>query len=238
MRSVGTAGLLVAGLVSWLPAAARAHGLAGDDTTFLNDVRPLILPAEKATFEKLGDEADRLEFQKIFWARRSPDPATSRNEFQEQYEKDRAIADRRYSVPGTAGSATDCGRLFVLFGKPDEVERDTSPTMVVRDDEMVSRLSGPLNDVSGVVRRAQTWVYKDRPDRRIPNGRAAITFDEECRGAGDLVHQLDRIAAAKVVHPEITYEVGNDGHLVTLARQLSGEARPRVAPPPPRRWDP
>jgi hypothetical protein len=106
---------------------------------------------------------------------------------------------------------------------------------VVRDDEIVSRLSGPSYSLSGAVRRAETWVYKDRPDRRIPNGRAAITFDEECRGAGDLAHQLDRIAATKIVHPDITHEVGADGHLVTLAEQLSGEMRTRGALKPPQR---
>jgi GWxTD domain-containing protein len=182
MRSVGPAGPVVAGLFLLLPAAARAQGLDNDDTSFLNDVRPLILPEEKATFEKLGDKADRLEFRKIFWARRDRDLATPENEFRLQYVKDREIADRRYSVPGTVGSVTDCGRLFILLGKPDEIERDTSPTLVVRDNEIVSRLSGPSYSLSGTVRRAETWVYKDRPDRRLPNGRAAITFDEECRG--------------------------------------------------------
>jgi hypothetical protein len=51
---------------------------------------------------------------------------------------------------------------------------------------------------------------------------------------GDLAHQLDGIAATKVVHPDITYKVGKDGHLVTLAEQLEGEMRTRRAPKPPR----
>ena len=227
MRSVGPAGPVVAGLLLLLPVTGRAEGLDNDDMAFVNDVRPLILPEERATFEKLQDEGDRLEFQKIFWARRNPNLGAPENRFRRQYEKDRAIADRRYSVPGTAGSGTDCGRLFVLFGKPDEVERDTRPTEVLRDDEILRQPS------IVVVRRAETWVYKDRPDRRIQNGRAAITFDEECRGAGDLVHQLDRIATAKVVHPEITYEVGKDGHLVALAAQLREETAGRGVPKPP-----
>jgi hypothetical protein len=103
MRSVGPAGPVVAGLFLLLPAAARAQGLDNDDTSFLNDVRSLILPEEKAAFEKLEDKADRLEFQRIFWARRDPDLGAPQNEFQTQYERDRAIADRRYSVPGYGG---------------------------------------------------------------------------------------------------------------------------------------
>ena len=111
MLSAGSGGPVVAGLLLLLPAGARAQGLDPDATSFLNDVRPLILPEEKATFEKLGDKADRIEFQKIFWARRNTDLATPGNEFQREYEKDRAIADQRYSVPGTAGSA---GHLVTL----------------------------------------------------------------------------------------------------------------------------
>ena len=235
MRRLEEVGAVVAGLFLLWPVAARAQGLDDDDKTFLNDVRPLILPEEKAAFEKLEDRADRLEFQKIFWARRDRDLATPENEFQRQYEKDRAVADRGYSVPGKVGSATDCGRLFVLFGKPDEIERDMSPTLVVRDDEIVSRLSGPSYSLSGAVRRAETWVYKDRPDRRIQNGRAAIAFEEECRGGGDLGHQLDRMAAAKIVHPNITYQTDEDGHLVTLADQLRGETPTRGVPKRPQR---
>jgi len=235
MRSAGPAGPVVACLLLSVPVTGRAQELDNDDKTFLNDVRPLILPEEKAAFEKLEDKADRLEFQRIFWARHDPDLATPENAFRQQYERDRAMADRRYSVPGAAGSATDCGRLFILFGKPDEIERDMSPTLVVRDDEIVSRLSGPSYSLSGAVRRPETWVYKDRPERPIRNGRAAIAFDEECRGGGDLGHQLDRMAAAKVVHPSVTYRTGQDGHLVTLADQLRDGMPPSGVPTRPQR---
>ena len=102
---------------------ARAQKLDKDDKKWLDDVRPLIVPDEEKTYKGLKDKADRLEFQKIFWARRDPDLATPENEFQAQYVKAYAEADQ-YQVPGKLGVETDCGRIFILLGKPDEVQKD------------------------------------------------------------------------------------------------------------------
>jgi len=211
MRSVRSAVLVIPGFLLLLPAAARAQKLDNDDKKFLSDVRPLILPEEEATFKKLKDKADRLEFQKIFWTRRDPDLATPENEFQQQYVKDRATADQKYRVSGTPGSLTDCGRTFILLGKPDEVQQQDSPAIEVG------------------VRPPETWTYKDRGERKFTGGKAAIAFDSECRAAsGSFSQQLDRLAAAKIVHPNIDYKIGKDGHLVKVADQLPKDTLARA----------
>ena len=224
MRSLRPTVLLVGGLYLLLPAAARGQKVDGDDKRFLRDVRPIILPDEKAVFEKLEDKADRRVFQEIFWARRDPDLTTPENEFRQQYVKDRKTADRRYSVPGTPGSATDCGRLFILFGKPDLLYRD-EPTIRVVVGDRIGDMS--IGQPSVMVRPQEVWIYKDRPDRRMPIARVEIRFDEECRGRGDFAQQLDRMAAMKIVHPNIDYKVGEDGHLVKPADQLAGDTPSR-----------
>ncbi len=212
MRTVRSAVLVLSGLLLLVPASARAQKLDNDDKKFLNDVRPLILPEEEATFKRLKDKADRLEFQKIFWARRDPDLATPENEFQQQYLKDRATADQNYRVSGTPGSTTDCGRTYILLGKPDEVQqRDAEGTME-----------------SGL-RRPELWTYKDRADRKFTGGKAVVAFDSECRAAsGTFAQQLDRLAAAKIVHPNIDYKVGKEGHLVKVADQLPKDTLARA----------
>jgi hypothetical protein len=64
----------------------------------------------------------------------------------------------------------------------------------------------------------------------MATARQKITFDRECRAGGSFAQQLDRMAAMKVVHPNIDYKVGQDGHLVEPADQLAGDA-PRHGSP-------
>ena len=83
MRSLRPFGLVIGWLCLLLPSAGRGQRADADDNQFLEDVRPLILPDERAVFEKLKNKLDRLLFQEIFWARRDPNLATPENEFQQ-----------------------------------------------------------------------------------------------------------------------------------------------------------
>src|SRR5215210_7837224 len=96
------------------PAAAQAQKLDKEEKKWLDEVRPIMLPDEEKTFRALKDKADRAEFQKIFWARRDPDLDTPDNEFQTTYNTTRASVDQEFKVGGQVGSATDCGRVYLL----------------------------------------------------------------------------------------------------------------------------
>ena len=217
MRDLRSSVLALAGFLLLPSAAARAQKLDSDDLKFLREVRPLILRDEEAVYKKLGDRGDRLEFQKIFWARRDPDLGTPENEFRKRYLVDRAKADETYRVAGTPGASTDCGRVFILLGKPDdEQRRGSSPHSTPGDFDRPAGRQGLVAISDEVL----YWIYKDRPGLHFPGGQAIIAFDHECRAGSDLAPQLDRIAAAKVVHPNIGYRIGQDGHLVRLADQL------------------
>jgi GWxTD domain-containing protein len=224
--------LLIGGLFLLLPAAGRGQKLDDDDKTFLDDVRPLILPYERALFGKLEDKADRLVFQEIFWARRDPDLATPENELRQQYERDRATADRKYHVPGVAsGSETDCGRFFILFGKPDQIEPGPLPSpwgawwlnnvnpSRAPSSSNPGRVIWPL----GSYDTGSVWIYKDQPGRALGVARLEIPFNSQCF-SGDRLRAvlLERMAARKIVHPNIDYRVGKDGHLMRPADQLAG----------------
>lgn len=195
---------LYAGLALALLAApsVRADKLDNDSKKWLDSVRPIILPEEEKIFRGLKDKSERQEFQKIFWARRDPDLETPGNEFQVQYEKARPEVDAKFKVGGTPGSLTDCGRVYVLLGAPDDVkkaERGEKPG-----------------------RTPESWTFKDRPGLTFKGGQIQIDFDESCalpQGAR-LGEQLNRVAEGKLVSPNINYRQGSDGKLTKLADQL------------------
>ena len=198
------------GLLLVSPGIASAQKLDKDDKTFLDGVKPILLADEEKLYKGLKDKADRLEFQKIFWARRDPDLATPANEYQAQYETARAEADRLYRVAAVPGSLTDCGRVYILLGPPDAVDREggTGSTQSQRVPE--------------------TWTYRDKANRTFAGGKAQIAFDEECRGAVSLAQQMERVAAALVVQPNLEYKKDKDGHLVKLADLLPKDSPARA----------
>jgi GWxTD domain-containing protein len=210
MRTDRSHAVVVLLALSCLPgSAAWAQKLDNDDKKFLSDVRPILLRDEESTYKKLKEKADRQEFQKVFWARRDPDLATPQNEFQERYEKDRAAADRDYRAGAVAGSQTDCGRVFILLGKPDAVQTEGGT-------------------IAAGARVPETWTYKDRPGHTFQGGKAEISFGEECQAPSGLQMQLERIAAALVLHPNIDYRVGPDGRLKKLVDLLPRDTAARA----------
>jgi GWxTD domain-containing protein len=200
--------VILLGLALVQPGLAAAQKLDKDDRKWLDEVRPILLPDEEKTFKGLKEKADRLEFQKIFWARRDADLATPENEFQAQYVEARAEADRKFRASGQLGANTDCGRTWILLGKPDEVQEETAGTI-------------------GAV-APQTWTYRDRPGQTFQGGKAEISFDVDCRAPGGFSSQLDRVAGAKVLHPNIDYRTGKDGRLVKLADLLPRDTAARA----------
>lgn len=176
-------------------------GLDKEAKAWLEGVAPLLLPDEEKTYKDLKDKADRDEFQKIFWARRNPKgPAASDNTYKADYEKAKAEADKRYRVRGKAGSETDCGRVYILFGEPAEIKKEK------RDEEAEPGMRSP-----------ETWTYKGP---RFKGGQLPLSFDGECSGGETFARQLVAVAQEKVVSPNIGYKVGSDGHLTKLVDLL------------------
>jgi GWxTD domain-containing protein len=195
---------LLAGLVVLGPGLVRAADkLDKDSKKWLDGVRAIILPEEERTFRDLSDKSDRDEFRKIFWARRDPNIETPVNEYQAEFDKVRAEADNRFRVPGRNGSETDCGRVYILLGPPDQARQGDATR-----DTMATRLP-------------ETWAYRDKPGMKFTGGQVQLNFDENCDlpQGGRLGEQLNRIAEAKVANPNLQYRV-QGGHLVKLADQL------------------
>jgi GWxTD domain-containing protein len=90
-----------------------------------DDVSIIIRPEEKAAFEKLKTDEERERFIGIFWDLRDPDPDTEENEYREEHYERLAYANEHFGS-GKPGRLTDRGRIYIKFGKPDEIEAHPS----------------------------------------------------------------------------------------------------------------
>ena len=89
------------------------------------DVAYVISDEEKAAFKALKTDEEREQFIEQFWLRRDPTPDTIENEFKEEHYSRIAYANERFAS-GKPGWKTDRGRIYVLYGKPDEIESHPS----------------------------------------------------------------------------------------------------------------
>src|SRR5271165_4325387 len=90
--------------------------------TWLNeDVVYIISPEERSAFLKLETNEEREQFIEQFWLRRSSNPDLPDNDFKEEHYRRIAYANEHFAS-GTPGWRTDRGRIYIIWGKPDEIE--------------------------------------------------------------------------------------------------------------------
>ena len=90
-----------------------------------NDVAYIIRPEERDAYKRLQTDEEREQFIEGFWRRRDPDPDTDENEYKDQYFERIAYANEHFAS-GIPGWKTDRGRIYITFGKADEVESHPS----------------------------------------------------------------------------------------------------------------
>ena len=89
------------------------------------DVRYIITSEEEQAFKLLGTDAERDEFIEQFWLRRDPTPDTEENEFREEHYRRIQYANERFAA-GVPGWRTDRGRIYIVWGPPDEIDSHPS----------------------------------------------------------------------------------------------------------------
>jgi GWxTD domain-containing protein len=89
------------------------------------DVRWIITDEERKTFQALKTDDEREQFIEQFWLRRDPDPDTDVNEYREEYYQRIAYANEHFTS-GIPGWKTDRGRIYIMFGKADQIESHPS----------------------------------------------------------------------------------------------------------------
>src|SRR6266404_6482465 len=89
------------------------------------DVAYVITNEERAAFKALKTDEEREQFIEQFWLRRDPTPDTVDNEFKEEHYARIAYANEHFAA-GIPGWKTDRGRMYIMYGKPDEIDSHPS----------------------------------------------------------------------------------------------------------------
>ena len=86
-----------------------------------DEVPEVITEAERLAFFRLSTNAEREQFIEIFWQKRNPEPDSPNNTAREEHYRRLAYADEHFAS-GVAGRKTDRGRIYIIWGPPDEIE--------------------------------------------------------------------------------------------------------------------
>jgi GWxTD domain-containing protein len=89
------------------------------------DVVWIITDEERAAFKQLSNDEERDNFIEAFWQRRDPTPDTEENEYKEEHYQRIAYSNEHFAA-GVPGWKTDRGRIYIIYGKPDEIDAHPS----------------------------------------------------------------------------------------------------------------
>jgi GWxTD domain-containing protein len=81
----------------------------------------IITPEERTAFLQLSNNEEREQYIEAFWQRRNPNPDIADNSFKEEHYRRIAYANERFAS-GIPGWKTDRGRIYIMWGPPDETE--------------------------------------------------------------------------------------------------------------------
>ncbi|HYA78838.1 MAG TPA: GWxTD domain-containing protein, partial [Candidatus Bathyarchaeia archaeon] len=104
--------------------------------TWLNeDVVYIITPEERTAFLQLETNEERESFIEQFWLRRSTNPDLPDNDFKEEHYRRIAYANEHFAS-GIPGWKTDRGRIYIIWGPPDEIQSHPTGGTWDRPEEM------------------------------------------------------------------------------------------------------
>ncbi|MFZ1010272.1 MAG: GWxTD domain-containing protein [Candidatus Sulfotelmatobacter sp.] len=143
------------------------------------DVVWIITDEERAAFKQLSNDEERDNFIEAFWQRRDPTPDTEENEYKEEHYRRIAYANEHYAA-GIPGWKTDRGRIYIMYGAPDENESHPSGGTYER----------PINEGGG---ETSTFPFEDWRYRYIEGigQEVIIEFVDTCM-CGDYHMTIDR----------------------------------------------
>lgn len=117
----------------------------------------IITPEERAAFKKLTTDDEREQFIEAFWERRNPNPGDPENEYNEEFYRRVAYANEHFAS-GIPGWRTDRGRIYIMYGPPDEQENhDSGGSYVANPNELP--YSGPDASTEMTTYPFEDWYY-------------------------------------------------------------------------------
>ncbi len=131
---------------------------------------------EQKQYRSLTDVKGKQKFLFEFWRRRDPDPSTPANEYKEEYFHRVEYTEKNLGGGVREGWRTDRGRVYIVYGPADEVERFPS---------------------AGESLPYEIWHYNN-----IQGGVIFVFVDRTGLGSYELVHSTHR----DELHDESWYE--------------------------------
>lgn len=178
VRIVGLAIALAATGARASPETATPNGKSWRD----GPVSYLLTEDEYRRYGRLKTDEAREAYVRRFWNRLDPDASTQENEFRVRFEERCREADARFGTfPGT-GWRTDRGRVLILLGEPDAIEKQSGDPNSIEREIWVYGLDraerGPLRIV---FYRGLDGRYRLNPVRRFgpPRGLGAVPSREQ-----------------------------------------------------------
>lgn len=174
---------------------------------WLDMVTHITLIDERKVFLKLGSDRDRDAFINIFWLQRDPTPGTPDNEFKTEIEKRFAYVNDFFKRgAGRPGWMTDMGKIYMILGKPNSIER--------------------LEEKFGIY-PVQIWFYYGDPSLGLPPYFNIVFYRPHGMGEWKLYNPVSDGPAALLVQ-ELSFD-NNDyselyQHIYKLAPTLCGPA--------------
>ena len=130
---------------------------------WISDVDPILTQSERDAWKKLATDEEREKFIEDFWHSRDPDPDTEENEFKQEFFERIAYANEHFSS-GKPGRLTDRGRIYIKFGKPDEIESHPAGGSYER----------PYNEGGG---STSTYPFEKWFYRYLPNVQSGVELE-------------------------------------------------------------
>ena len=109
---------------------------------------------EKSIWQSLSGSESKRKFLTKFWRDRDDDQATPFNEYYAEYKQRVAVTNEQFRTAFRAGWRTDRGRVYILYGPPDYVDRksnesDMKPHEIWRYDYIEGGVDFVFVDRSG-----------------------------------------------------------------------------------------
>ncbi len=105
-------------------------------------------------YEALSTVEAKREFLFSFWKKRDPDRTTAQNEFYAIYLKRIEYSNERFGALNRTGWKTDRGRVFLMYGEPNQIDRfpsqvDTKPYEIWNYDKLQGGVIFVFADLTG-----------------------------------------------------------------------------------------
>ena len=161
-------------------AKSLKRELRGEYKKWLDeDVRWIITDNERKAFMQLSNDEERDQFIEAFWQRRNPDPDSEDNAFKDEHYRRIEYANEHFAA-GKPGWMTDRGRIYIVYGPPDEIDSHPSGGTYER----------PIEEGGG---ETSTYPFEDWRYRYLEGigQEVIIEFVDTCM-CGDYHMTLDR----------------------------------------------